>query len=395
MCISDFKNGLNKLSKAIFKRLRVACIQYWGYKTMDLYKVKNEILKRITIEYQIYDGELDKYDCMTIALKSQIAKHKLCTKDVEQVIGVNSLFLRELYLHDYLEKYNFTYLLKDLNDWYKTNTDSEFSYIKQFSYMMKKFGDDIFKHPLLDDYNMVINLYMKCISKSANNVRKIMNEIEDIIDIAIERVDIDSNFDELQQVKYFSQRLRYECLHYYQKGRYDWKIKEVNMLQHEEAIQDINNHILKKWFNANEDYMNYEWLNKNQKDLISKLYEHSYEDVEWHKNHNNEYDISKKYICELFNFDYNSLKNKINRIKTKNIENKIEVKYEYERIKTYKRVAINDFKEKVDELQRDRDEENEMMRGSYYEDEEYEIENEKEEDIFYLENAWGKIKSYY
>lgn len=366
---------------------------------MDFNEVKNEILKRITIEYQIYDGELDKYDYMTIALKSQIAKHKLCTKDVDQVIGVNSLFLRELYLHDYLEKFNFTYLLKDLNEWYKTDTESEFSYIKQFSYIMKKFGDDINKYTLSDFYyHKVIELYMKCISKSADNVRKIMNEIEDIIDIAIERVDIDSNFDELQQVKYFCKRLRYECLHYYQKGRYNWKIKEVNMLQHEEAIQDINNHILKKWFNANEDYMNYEWLNKNQKDLISKLYNYKYENVEWHKNHNNEYDVSKKYICELFNFDYNSFKNKMNRIKTKNIENKIEVKYEYDRIKTYKRVAINDFKEKVEELQRERDEENENMRFFGFDDEDEEevfkvIKNGEDED--YLIDAWNNIKSYY
>lgn len=357
---------------------------------MDFNKAKNEMLKRITIEYQIYDGELDDYDYMTMSLKSEMAKHKLCSKDTDKIIGVNPLFMRELQKSG-IEKGHFLSLIEDLQELYKFRVD-DFSYIKQFSHLMRKYGDDLFLYPLKYydyEYNELINLYMRCIYKSSENMRKCINEASDIIDIALERINMNDNFDKLQKIKYFCQRLRFECLHYYQNERYKWRYTDGSKLEHSQAIINPNQHILKKWFGANNDYMNYSWLNKNQKALITNVINLDLSNVEYHRNHKREYDISKKYICKLINTDYNSFKNKVSAIKSKNVNNGVEIDYRFNAVYDYHLPPIKNFEEYIEELQ-------DMRENDWVEDdEEYEYQKQKSDEIKYCEGCWSKIKSYY
>lgn len=339
---------------------------------------KERVMERFTIEYQLYDGELDEYDAYTMALKSEMAKHKVCSKNVDIIIGVNGLFDRMLKNSDEYCRGDFLDMLqylKELYDFYP----NDYSKIKQFSSLMKQYGDDLLQFPLPQyDYQQMINLYMECVSKAKENALKCLHEVSDIIDMVNERMVIDESYDERQKIKYVCQRIKYETLHYYQNERYYWR----HNAQSGKAIGDLYEFILVKWLNCGQDYHSYDWLCDSQVAFIDELMALDFGDVEFRHNKNNEYDIKKTYVCEKLGIPYNNFKDKVHKIKKKNVKNLGTMEFVYNKVEE-KAKPIHDYEEHHREIQKQR--QDDWIFDDY----------EDYEDYGYLESTWDSIKDYY
>ena len=341
---------------------------------------KEKIIERFTIEYQLYDGALDEYDAYTMALKSEIAKHKAHSKDVNVIIGVNCLFDRMLKESDEYSRGDFLAMLKYLKELYDYYP-KDYSKIKQFSSLMKIYGDDLLEYPLAQyDYRQIIDMYMKALSKATENALKCLDEVSDIVDTVNQRIVIDESFDERQKIKYVCQRIRFEVLHYYQNERYYWR----HNAQSGAAIgDDLHNFILVKWLNCGGDYHSYDWLCDSQVAFIDELMALDLSSVEFRHNKKGEYDIKKSYVCELLGMNYNNFKDKVCKIKRKNMKNLGAMEFVYNKVEEIAK-PIHDYQEHHKEIQKQR--QDDWIFDDY--DEDY-------GDCDYLEDAWNSIKDYY